>query len=115
MLFGQPFAGSYQCWGAFEEARDERGESSPQFSRPTSSATAGSPAQTRIGSLARLRALRRHLVAHLPFHHSASAVTGRFDIIVDMVVAGDVSISTTSSSFPDRESLAKSSVAKPSW
>jgi hypothetical protein len=40
--------------------------------------------------LARLRALRRDLIAHLPFVNSASAVTGRFDIIVDMVVAGDV-------------------------
>jgi hypothetical protein len=40
--------------------------------------------------LARLRALRRDLIADLPFVNSASAVTGRFDIIVDMVVAGDV-------------------------
>ena len=65
--------------------------------------------------LARFRALRRDLIADLPFVNSASAVTGRFDIIVDMVVAGDVADSTTSSSFPKWESLAKSSVAKPSW
>jgi len=48
-------------------------------------------------------------IADPPFVNSASVVTGRFDIIVDIVVAGDVAVSTTSSSFPEWERLAKSS------
>ena len=55
-------------------------------------------------------------IADLPFVNSASVVTGRFDIIVDIVVAGDVAdLYHVASSFPEWESLAKSSVAKPSW
>ena len=65
--------------------------------------------------LARLRALRRDLIADLPFVNSASAVTGRFDIIVDMVVAGDVADLYHVELIPGVGEPTESSVAKPSW
>ena len=53
-------------------------------------------------------------IADVPFVNSASVVTGRFDISISSSPAMSP-ISTTSSSFPEWESLAKSSVERPSW
>ena len=56
--------------------------------------------------LARLRALRRDLIAHLPFVNSASAVTGLSTALSIWSSPAMSPISTTSSSFPEWESLA---------
>jgi len=66
-------------------------------------------------TLARLRALRSDLIADLPIVNSprrSPVVSTSLSISSSPAMSP---ISTTSTSFPEWESLAKSSVAKPSW